>query len=134
MPLQASAEADYATLEAPVEAVQKHAFTEHYAIVKARSKSNRFENVVKAVLSCDRGERSSKEVKKSSAADTVAIMKAAIQTIDVQAILTRAGAKVKPKGAAILTTNINTSNDLIVNTDKTVIDVSSDEEFEALHV
>ena len=42
---------------------------------------------------------------------------------DVQVILTRAGAKAK--------TNINASNDFIVNTDKTVIDVSSDEEFEA---
>ena len=52
MPLQALAEADYATLEVLVEAVQNHAFTEGYAIVKARSKSNRFGNVVKAVLSC----------------------------------------------------------------------------------
>ena len=41
---------------------------------------------------------------------------------DVQAILTRAGAKARTKGA---------SNDLIVNTDKTAIEVSSDSEFEA---
>ena len=84
----------------------------------------------------DRGERSSKKIKKFSAADTAAIMKTDIQAIekasavidrDVQAILTRAevltrvGAKAKT----------NTSNDLIVNIDKTAIDVSSDEEFEA---
>ena len=40
MPLQASAEADYATLEALIEAAQNHASTEGYAIVKARFKSN----------------------------------------------------------------------------------------------
>ena len=55
MPLQAPAEADYATLEALMEAVQNYAFAEGYAIVKARSKSNGFGNVIKAVLSCDRG-------------------------------------------------------------------------------
>ena len=65
-------------------------------------------------------------------------MKADIQAIeeasavidrDVQAILTRAG--VLTRAGAKAKTNINASNDLIVNTDKTAIDVSSDEEFEA---
>ena len=51
---------------------------------------------------------------------------------DVQAILTRAGAKAKTKGAAILTrAGAKASNDLIVNTDKTAVEVSSDDEFEA---
>ena len=58
-------------------------------------------------------------------------MKADIQAIeetsavinrDVQAILTRAEVKARTKGA---------SNDFIVNTDKTAIEVSSDGEFEA---
>ena len=94
----------------------------------------------------DRGERSSKEIKKFFAADTVAAMKADIQAIedasavidrDVQAKLTRAGAKAKTKEAAILTTagakakTKEASNDLIVNIDKTAIEVSSDGEFEA---
>ena len=55
MPLQAPAEADYSTLDWLVEAVQNHAFTEGFAIVKARSKPNSFGNVVKVVLLCDRG-------------------------------------------------------------------------------
>ena len=55
MPLQTSAEADYSTLDALVEAVQNHAFTEGFAIVKARSKPNSSGNVIKAVLLCDRG-------------------------------------------------------------------------------
>ena len=139
MPLQASAEAHHATLEALMEAVQNHAFTEGYTIVKARSKSNEFGNVVKVVLSCDRGGRggrggrSSKEIKKLFATDIAAVMKADIQAIeeasalmyrDVQAILTRVGVKAKTKGA---------SNDFIVNTDKTVIEVSSDDEFCSFH-
>ena len=50
----------------------------------------------------------------------------------VQAILTRAEAKAKTKGATILTrAGTKASNDLIVNTDKTAIEVNSDEEFEA---
>ena len=90
--------------------------------------------------------RSSKEIKKFFAADTAAAMKADIQAIeeasavidrDVQAILTRAEAKAKTKGAAISTRaeakakTKGVRNDLIVNTDKTVIEVSSDGEFEA---
>ena len=56
-------------------------------------------------------------------ADIQAIEKAsAVIDRDVQAILTRAGAKANTKGA---------SNDLIVNIDKTAIEVSSDDEFEA---
>ena len=94
----------------------------------------------------DDNNRSSEEVKKSSVTNTVTIMEADIQAIkkasavinrDVQAILTRAEAKAKTKRAAILTRagakakpNTNASNDLIVNIDKTAIDVSSDEEFE----
>ena len=62
MPLQASAEADYFTLDPLVEAMQNHAFTEGYAIVNARSKLNSSGNVVKAVLLCDRGGRSSKRI------------------------------------------------------------------------
>ena len=58
-------------------------------------------------------------------------MKADIQTIekasavinrDVQTILTKTEVKARTKGA---------SNDLIVNTDKTAIEISSDGEFEA---
>ena len=63
MPLQASAEADYSTLDALVEAVQNHVFTEGFVIVKARFKSNSFENVVKAVLLCDRDEQSRRRSK-----------------------------------------------------------------------
>ena len=112
MPLQAPAGADYSTLDSLVEAVQNHAFTEGYAIVKARSKSNSSGNVVKAVLLCDRGGRSSKGIEKSFAADTAAAMEADIQAIeeasavidrDVQAILTRAEAKAKTKGVVMLT-------------------------------
>ena len=56
-------------------------------------------------------------------ADIQAIEEAsAVIDRDVQAILTRAGVKARTKGA---------SNDLIVNTDKTAIEVSSDGEFEA---
>ena len=54
-------------------------------------------------------------------ADIQAIEKAsAVIDRDVQAILTRAGAKA--------------SNDLIVNTDKAAIEVSSDDEFEAFTI
>ena len=79
----------------------------------------------------DRDERSSKEVKKSFVTDIAAAMETDIQVIekasaainrDVQAILTRAGAKARTKGA---------SNDLIVNTNKTAIEINSDGEFEA---
>ena len=56
-------------------------------------------------------------------ADIQAIEEAsAVIDRDVQAILTTAGVKARTKG---------TSNDLIVNTDKTAIEVSSDGEFEA---
>ena len=55
MPLQIPAEADYPTHDSLMEAVQNHASTEGYAIIKARSKSNSSGNVVKAVLLCDRG-------------------------------------------------------------------------------
>ena len=41
---------------------------------------------------------------------------------DVQAIFTKAEIKARTKG---------TSNDLIINIDKTIVDISSDEEFEA---
>ena len=77
-----------------------------------------------------------RQIKKSSAADTAATMKADIQAIeeasavidrDVQAILTRAEVLTRAGAKA----KTNTRNDLIVNTDKTAIDVSSDEEFEA---
>ena len=80
----------------------------------------------------DRDERSSKEVKKFFVTDTAAIMKANIQTIekksavidrDIQEILTRVEVKAKTKKAS--------SNDFIVNIDKTTIEVSSDDEFEA---
>ena len=56
---------------------------------------------------------------------------------DVQAIQTKVEAKAKTKGAAILTRveakakTKGASNDLIVNIDKTAIEVSSDDEFEA---
>ena len=63
MPLQASAKADYATFEALIKAVQNHAFTEDYAIVKARFKSNNFENVIKTVFVCDRDEQSRRKLK-----------------------------------------------------------------------
>ena len=53
MSLQASAEADYVTLESLMEAMQNHVFTEGYAIVKARSKSDKFKNIIKIVLSCN---------------------------------------------------------------------------------
>ena len=63
-------------------------------------------------------------------ADIQAIEEAsAIIDRDVQAILTRAG--VLTRAGAKAKTNINASNDFIVNTDKTAIDVSSDDEFEA---
>ena len=57
MSLQASVEANYATFETLMEAMQNHVFIEDYAIVKARFKSNNFENVIKVVLMCDRGEQ-----------------------------------------------------------------------------
>ena len=93
----------------------------------------------------DRDERDNKEIKKFFVADTAAIMKADIQTIektsaiidrDVQAILIKAEVKTKTKRATILTraevkakTNINASNNLIVNIDKTIINVSSNKKF-----
>ena len=79
----------------------------------------------------DRGERSNKKVKKFSVTNIVAIMKTDIQAIektsavinrDVQAILTKAEVKARTKGA---------SNNLIVDTNKTAIEISSDDEFEA---
>ena len=54
--LQVSIEANYIILEALIEAMQNHVFIKNYAIVKARFKSNNFENVIKIVLSCDRDE------------------------------------------------------------------------------
>ena len=63
MPLQAPTEADYSTLDALVEAVQNHAFTKDFAIVKTRSKPNSFGNVIKAVLLCDRDEQSQRKLK-----------------------------------------------------------------------
>ena len=63
MPLQAPAEADYATLKALMKAMQNHAFTKGYAIVKARFKSNKLENVIKIVFSCNRDESSRRKSK-----------------------------------------------------------------------
>ena len=56
MLLQASAEADYLTLDSLIKAMQNHVFTENYIIVKARLKSNDSKNVIKVVLLCDRDE------------------------------------------------------------------------------
>ena len=56
MSLQASAEANYATLEALMKALQNHVSTKDYIIVKACFKSNSFKNVIKVVLLCDRNE------------------------------------------------------------------------------
>ena len=79
----------------------------------------------------DRDERSNKKIKKFFVTNIVTVMKADIQTIkkanaiinrDVQAILTKAEVKAKTKKA---------SNDLIVNTNKTIIKINSDDEFEA---
>ena len=36
--------------------IQNHVFTEDYAIVKACFKLNNFENIIKVVFVCDRGE------------------------------------------------------------------------------
>ena len=66
MPLQAPAEADYATLEALMKAVQNHVFTEDYAIVKARFKLNDSKNVIKVVLSCNRDEQSRRRFKEQA--------------------------------------------------------------------
>ena len=63
MPLQAPAEADYPTLKALMEAMQNHVSTEGYAIVKTRFKSNKLENVIKTVLSCDRDKSSRRKFK-----------------------------------------------------------------------
>ena len=66
-------------------------------------------------------------------ADIQAIKKAsAVIDRDVQAILTRAGVLTRAEAKA--KTNINASNDLIVNTDKTAIVVSNDEEFEVFTI
>ena len=63
MLLQASAEADYFTLNSLMEAIQNYVFTEGFAIVKARFKPNGSGNVVKAILLCDRGEQSRRTLK-----------------------------------------------------------------------
>ena len=54
MSLQISAEADYSAFDALMKAMQNHAFIKDFAIVKARFKSNNFENVIKIVFLCDR--------------------------------------------------------------------------------
>ena len=79
----------------------------------------------------DRDERSNKEIKKFFVTDIATIIKVDIQAIkkesavinrDIQEILTRAEVKAKTKKAS--------SNDFIVNINKTIIEVSSDDEFE----
>ena len=82
----------------------------------------------------DRDERNNKKIKKSFA-NIVTIIKADIQVIEktsavinrnVQAILTRVDILTNTKAKA--KTNIN--NNLIVNIDKTIIDVSNNKKFE----
>ena len=63
MSLQASAEANYSTLDLLIKAMQNHVSTEDYVIIKARFKSNDSKNVIKIVLLCDCDEQSQRTFK-----------------------------------------------------------------------